>query len=1021
MIAEETTTAPPSQIEPGKTALASYVMDLFEAFKVSRLPWEEAWTEAWNNYLAQYQPELNWRKETEGQGEGSRIFIKLTTLKCNTAHAKIVDLQPPDGSMPFDADVVNPEELAAAGIPDDVVQAAADRMRKKLRNHFREIKMQEITSSGTLEMAILGTGVLKGPIVEPVMRTRVVARKISGIPIQRLDPTANPYQIIKEPVLVPRVDHVPLWEYYTDFNAQSTKDAIGEIHFRRLLPQHFIQQAIKSGHDIAAVKEAARRATSTDPNDKKYIHLADNYTGEQGDKDVRVSSLEYWGLVPKQALIDAGVKEAAGPEYADDEAIEAKVCLAADGLVTYAKINTLGRRPFYVCPYKSLPHMIPGTGVAWAMRDSQKMINSSARLIIDNKSLSGVGMLGVNLDRINQTRTKNMKIYMKKVFYTKGNFSPKEAVDSISFPDVTAGLQDLMQMFVQFADEETGIPKYMSGEQGGFLNKMLDVNTPVPMADGSFKLLKDIKDGDLLIGSNGKSTKVIKAHEIHYPERAYEITFYSGEKIVAGGEHLWKVTFPQRTTGKNVEIDKTADTDYLYQRFAKKHGGKIKRKVYIPRARRIETGSKNVNLPIDPYILGLWLGDGFSRCSTICVNMKDDSFIGEYIEKWGKKEGYGITATKCKHAPSVSRYSVTGGFYKKLRETDLLKNKHIPEPYFKASYETRMELLRGLMDTDGTAYIRRVKIKAGENVRSCYEFTNKNERLIQDAERLIAGLGAFPTVLKRKQSAAGFSGENNHIFVILFNHIDNPFKLPRKAEKWMMPKMRLDRQRILSIKPAKKRLMRCLSVDAKDMLFAVGKRFTITRNTATGMSMLMGQANLNIKTVIKNIDDYWVEPIVEMFYEWFLDMDEDQTIKIPLRIRALGVESLVAKEIKMEHYMKFLQITQAPGDAVFVNRVKAMKNIAKFLDTEEIMQDDKTIAEIIAQAAKQAKQPKDVREMIDFDRLYPLLARSEQMQVLQMLNITPDTNASNVPPAPTVVQQEANQQKKEKEPAGAAA
>jgi len=67
----------------------------------------------------------------------------------------------------------------------------------------------------------------------------------------------------------------------------------------------------------------------------------------------------------------------------------------------------------------------------------------------------------------------------------------------------------------------------------------LDVNTPVPMADGTYKSLEHIVDGDKIIGRNGKPTLVIKAHPVQLPKRAYEIKFRSGDVVVAGGEHLW--------------------------------------------------------------------------------------------------------------------------------------------------------------------------------------------------------------------------------------------------------------------------------------------------------------------------------------------------------------------------------------------------------------------------------------------------------------------------------------------------
>jgi len=962
--------------------LSNYILGIFEAFISARLPWEQLWEECWYNYLGQYSPATVWRK-TEGTGTRSRIFVKVTTLKCNTAHSKIIDvLFQGKGEAPFDLKALDTDLM---GIPPEQALDIIAKSKQRLRDHFRDISFEEILDTEILAMAILGTGVLKGPIVELQRKHVVRQRMLGGMPITDIDPEAKGHEVVTVNQIVPVLDGIPLWEYYTDINAKSTKDAIGEIHFQRLLPAHFRQLAYQPGYNKERVIECASRPQSDHPQDKRYIVLGDNYMGTIGAKDERIPALEWWGLTPAKYLRAEGAE--LPDDVEDDEDVEALTVLSADGIVCKATLNPLGWRPFYVCPYKQRPHVIYGMGVSEMMRDSQKMVNSATRIYIDNKALSGNAMVAINKDRIDTKRTTNLEVYPGKSWWTKGNFSPKEAIDSVKIEDVTHGIREMIEMFMRFSDEETGIPKYTSGESDTFLNKMLDINTPVPMADGSFKTLEHIIDGDMVVGSSGTPIKVLRAHEIHYPEKAYEITFFSGEKIIAGGEHLWSIEFSQRGANGNEILTKTMNTDSIYDRFAKRHDGRMKRKVYIPRARRIYTSGESTKFPLDPYILGLWLGDGFSYHATICVNMKEDSFIADYIKKWAVKEGYGFNLVQCKHAPIVSRCSITGGFWVKLKEMNLLKNKHIPEDYFHAPYEIRMELLRGLMDTDGTAYRR----KCADGVRSCYEFSNKNKQVIQDVERLVAGVGAFPSVLTRKQSSAGFSGENNEISAIAFNHVDNPFKLPRKAAQWLPPKLRIDRQRILFVKPVEKRLMRCLSVDAGDMLFAVGKRFTLTRNTASGMSMLMAQANINLKTVMKNIDNCWIEPVVEAFYRWFTEIEPVMKL-MPLKIVATGADSLMAREIKLENLIKTKQAMSSPQDAMFIDNIKLNKQLFRLLETEDVMKTDDEIKQVMQTMTELAKQPRDLREMIDVDRLYPYLMKSERAQILSQIGIQPDPN-----------------------------
>lgn len=949
-----------------ESSLVRYVLDIFESFKTARRPFEETWEEAWLNYLGQYQDKTAWRSKTEGTGGRSRIFIKLTALKCNTAHAKIVDSLFANGELvPYGL-----VPLSTNGDPRDAAMAAEEWRKSVLDPHFSRIDLPEIISDATLELAILGTAVLKGPVLAPQRSRVVVDRGAGGVGIET------------GIEMVASVEHIPLWEYYVDTNAKTPAQSIGEIHFRRMLPQEFRDLAGGGGYDRAAVREAARRASNQDPSDTRYIQMADNYMGEHGVKDARVSSLEFWGLVPAAHLAEAGTLLPEGTE--EEDSLEACVCLGADGIVTKAIVNPTGVRPFKVCPYKKRPHQAYGQGVAEAMRDSQKMINSIARLIIDNKALSGNGMVGVNLDRINVKRTKDLSVYPGKTWFIKGNYSPQEAIGTVGFQDVTLGLKDLLEQFERFADEETGIPKYSHGEQGSFLNKMLDVNTPVPMLNGTYKVLADIKDGDSVIGSDGKAVTVAKAHEIHLPDRAYQIKFASGEEITAGGEHLWTVSDAK---GKS----KTVNTDILFELVGKK-----KRKLFIPRIRRPMTGMDK-ELPLDPYILGLWLGDGHSHSSRITTA---DAEVIEYVKKWAEGDGGGVSVDKTQNSGKAVTYYIKGkakgncpengrfqintdtlhgrlrimGLMKSCRDIKAKTGKHIPGEYLSASYSDRLELLRGLMDTDGCHHSNSLVI-----------FIQKEGRLVHDIIKLIESLGGWPRI--HETHPGEWAKEGVKYYQVHFSIFDNPFKMEKKASKWKTIKWRADKQRILSVEPVKICKMRCLTVDAKDGLFCVGERFTLTHNTAAGMSMLMAQANLNIKTAMRNIDNAWIEPLVEAFYDWFAGNGSGP--RLPFKIKAAGTDSIIAKEIRLENLSKFITAAANPMFAPFVDQAKAIREMGRLLEID-LVRSEEEVAQILAQMQSQNGPGKSLKETVDIDRLYPYLTRAEQMQVLESLGIRPD-------------------------------
>src|SRR5690606_17567736 len=166
-------------------------------------------------------------------------------------------------------------------------------------------------------------------------------------------------------------------------------------------------------------------------------------------------------------------------------------------------------------------------------------------------------------------------------------------------------------------------------------------------------------------------------------------------------------------------------------------------------------------LPIDPYVLGVWLGDGRNNRGAITIDEGDFEVIREI-----EKRGYEFS----RHY-SYKRNLVYGtilGIRTALRKMGLLENKHIPDVYKTASVEQRMDLLRGLMDTDGTV------TKSGE----C-RFTSVCERLARDVHELVLGLG-----FKAHIRSAPTKGRSNVWIVSFKAYHDTPvFNLSRKRER----------------------------------------------------------------------------------------------------------------------------------------------------------------------------------------------------------------------------------------------
>lgn len=421
--------------------------------------------------------------------------------------------------------------------------------------------------------------------------------------------------------------------------------------------------------------------------------------------------------------------------------------------------------------------------------------------------------------------------------------NPSESVMISPHIPIDTTAMTLVQYAQNDIESQSGSTRYNQGLDSNSLNKMLDIETPVPMADGSFKLLKDIADGDRIIGKNGKATTVIKAHKIHYPERAYNITFESGEVICAGGEHLW--TFITQH-GKV----KTQDTDSIYE-YMCKH----KANLYIPRATEIDFEGTS-ELPLDPYLLGLYLGDGHRHTCRITTPDKE---IVDYIADWCAQHGNHIeTAKTGQNAGLATTYTITGGLWTILREMKITQYrdgvrtaKHIPEEYFHASYKDRLALLRGLMDTDGCHHSGALCV-----------FSQKEGQLLEDVFRLIRSLGMWATK-HIVNPGEKFAKDGVTYYNLHFSAYVNPFRISRKANKWK-PRQRCNgKQKIVSIEPTDIRLMRCLTVDAEDGLFCVGECFTVTHNTATGINAIFGAAEKKMRLIARIFAECAWVPIIK--------------------------------------------------------------------------------------------------------------------------------------------------------------
>jgi len=331
--------------------------------------------------------------------------------------------------------------------------------------------------------------------------------------------------------------------------------------------------------------------------------------------------------------------------------------------------------------------------------------------------------------------------------------------------------------------------------------KAQSLNSKVLTPNG-WTTIKKLKIGDKIFTATGKLTTIIHLHPIT-EMNLYEIKTRDGRKTLCNKEHIWSVYIPQNTKHNKLVNRTTEELTNIYnKKRVDKRTNKVfyENKVYIPTPNPIQFKEKE--LPIDPYMLGAWLGDGTSSCGGFTT---DDPEMIAYFPYTCKKQSY-------------NKYGWTiHGLFRDLRLNNLLNNKHIPEIYLKSSIKQRTKLLQGLIDTDGTI------VKGGKN----FSFSNKNELLIDQVIELIRSLGGTCTKSKRITHCNNKPFESFIITCRIQNII--PCRLKRKKDLWIGSIK--TKSAITNIEFKKKGLGRCITVEDPSGLY-ITDDYLVTHNSS---------------------------------------------------------------------------------------------------------------------------------------------------------------------------------------------
>lgn len=323
--------------------------------------------------------------------------------------------------------------------------------------------------------------------------------------------------------------------------------------------------------------------------------------------------------------------------------------------------------------------------------------------------------------------------------------------------------------------------------------KGLALDTPIPTPNG-FTTMGDLKEGELVFDGNGNPTKVTHKSSVHH-KKCYKITFDTNETVIADWDHRWLIVPTDKNKRSKEEVVETHEL---------RPGMKIKLAI-------VNKDIGDVDLPVDPYVLGAWLGDGNRNDPVICN--PDKRLWDEIVSR-----GYELSVDYERNSKHCETHRLIG-VRDKFVSLGLLKNKHIPDVFItKASYKQRLDLLRGIMDTDG--YWNKAR------QRAVLDTTQK--WFVRDVVKLLSSLGIKVSV--HPYTAKGF-GLIKPAWRVDFVPNDNPFLIRNQDISRTVKAVRSDHKYIKSVEAVKSVPTQCIAVESETHSYLYGFWFTKTHNT----------------------------------------------------------------------------------------------------------------------------------------------------------------------------------------------
>lgn len=466
-------------------SLANFVKDCFTSSEAARKHIEYGWIEALKRYKGIYEEDLI-KKISPNR---SHAFVRVTRTKVKTVDSRLADLLfPANGDknweisptpIPEMSDArkqaiiqlyeqetqqqITPEKLDMLIQQEAIKQAK--KMSKVISDQLIELRYRDIMKNVIHSGNVYGTGILKGPLAAITENKQYY---------KYIDDNAKERWLLKDyNKVVPFAEYVRVWDIYPDMEATDFRDC-----------RYIVQRRKMNKHDLLSL---AKRSDFS--GDVIYKYIANNPEGRYDKKDFEIQLqtmgdiisdsedgvgksrkyelLEFWGFV------DAKLLEGWGVEIPEEKKgmidIPANVWVLGDKVIK-AILHPLDgiRWPYYVYYYDKDETSIFGEGIPSIMKDMQELTNSAFRAMLDNAAISAGPQIEVNEDLLSEDEDPR-EIHPFKVWLRTGQGADaaNPCIRVLSYPSFTPEFERMLNMFANYSDEITTIPRYMWGDTSG--------------------------------------------------------------------------------------------------------------------------------------------------------------------------------------------------------------------------------------------------------------------------------------------------------------------------------------------------------------------------------------------------------------------------------------------------------------------------------------------------------------------------------------------------------------------------